>query len=68
MITEGRFTIEVRTADPRPPLSREEAGQIYDTQTFVASAYELGDTPTSTLRLLVTPDYLRELLTGTPAR
>jgi hypothetical protein len=68
VITEGRFTIEVRTAGPPPPLSREEASQIYDTPTFVASAYELGDTPTSTLRSLVTPDYLRELLAGTPAR
>lgn len=68
-VTEGRFTYEVRGATPAPPMSREEALLELDLPYFVGHYYELGETPDSIQRTLIStddPEPIRELLMAVP--
>jgi hypothetical protein len=48
MVSEGRFQLETRAAQPQPALSREEAREKYGLPTFVAVCFGPGDAPEST--------------------
>ena len=66
-VTEGRFTFETRARDQPPPLSREDAFNLYGIPTFVGHAYGPGDEPGSTsVHLMSTehPKYIAECLLG----
>jgi hypothetical protein len=69
-VTEGRFTYMARSADPPPPMSREEAAERYGLPTFVGMTVEYVD-PHSTQHTIVStevPEYLpHALLAATPA-
>jgi hypothetical protein len=70
-VTEGRFTFQMRSADPTTPpaISRDEAAERFGIPTFVGHHYGPGDQPDSTQVTLVSPedpDYISELLLGVP--
>jgi hypothetical protein len=44
-ITEGRFTLETKALDKPPPLTREQAAELYRLPTFAAHAYTRGEQP-----------------------
>lgn len=70
VLTEGRFTYEVRTRTrAAPALSREEAAGRFGLPTFVGHCYGAGDSPRSTTCTLVSPEhpeYIENLLLGVP--
>jgi hypothetical protein len=55
-VTEGRFTIETRSADAPPVPTREAAARL-GVPTFVGHAYAAGDTPGSTVVIIVSPQH-----------
>ncbi len=65
-LTEGRFTYEVRTREPAPPLTREKASEICGLPKFVAHCYSPGEEPGSIQVTVVSgqPKYAAELLLG----
>jgi hypothetical protein len=68
-VTEGRFVFETRSAEPRPPLTREQAKKLWDLPTFVGHCYGLGEDPESTRITMIderNPAYVRELLLRLP--
>jgi Restriction endonuclease len=44
-VTEGRFILETRAVEKPPPLTREQAAELYGLPTFVAHAYGPGEQP-----------------------
>ena len=70
-LTEGRFTILMRSAGKHPALTREEASTWYETPTFVGFCLGPGDSPESTRSTIISsqyPDYVVELLLSLPER
>jgi Restriction endonuclease len=68
-VTEGRFVLETKSAEPRPPLTREQAKELWNLPTFVGHCYGPGDDPESTRITTIderNPAYVRELLLGLP--
>jgi hypothetical protein len=67
-VTEGRFTIETKSADAPPVPTREAAARL-GVPTFVGHAYAAGDTPGSTVVTIVSPEhpeYIEDLLRPDP--
>ena len=66
-VTEGRFTVETRSKNGPPPLTRHQARSQFDLPDFVAHAYLPGQEPGTTSVLLLSaqdPDNVVEVLTS----
>lgn len=68
-VTEGRFTILLKSAGEHAVLTRQEASERYQTPTFVGYCYGPGDSRES-IRSTITssdhPDYVVEMLLDPP--
>ncbi|MFK4084639.1 hypothetical protein ACI2LF_11055 [Kribbella sp. NPDC020789] len=66
-VTEGRFTVEYKSADPVPPPSRESAAR-FGVPTFVGHHYRQTDEGSMEVTVMSSeyPEYVAELLLGVP--
>jgi hypothetical protein len=67
-VTEGRFTIEMKSLEKPPPPSREVASQ-WGVPVFVGRCYSPGETADSIRSTSIdtrSPEYVRSLLLGLP--
>jgi hypothetical protein len=70
-VTEGRFTIKTKAAEPSPTPSRDQARELFGMPTFVGHCYHHGGAPDSTSVTLVSterPDLIREAVLALPSQ
>ena len=64
-VTEGRFTFETRAAQPSPPLTREQALEMFEIPVFVGVHIGPGNTEGSTMLSVIgsdDPERVREII------
>lgn len=62
-VTEGRFTYEARSAGGGAELSREQARELFQLETFVGHCYSAGSTGGSTQVTLMSPQHPEHIVT-----
>lgn len=55
MVSEGRFTFETRAASPQPPMSRQQARDVYGAPPFVGVCFGPAERPGATAIMIVNP-------------
>lgn len=66
-VTEGRFTFVLRSTEPAPPPTREQAAEL-GVPTFVGHCYKQTDSGATEVTMMSSeyPEYVAELLLGIP--